>query len=61
MSARTGRNNAFDATGNALTAGAMGAAGQYYPRAQYSSERQCCAPLALPAFSLKNSVICPDF
>jgi MFS family permease len=29
MSARTGRNNAFDAAGNALTAGAMGAAGQY--------------------------------
>jgi MFS family permease len=29
MSARAGRNNAFDAAGNALTAGAMGAAGQY--------------------------------
>ena len=29
MSTRTGRNNAFDAAGNALTAGAMGAAGQY--------------------------------
>src|SRR5215470_3513627 len=29
MSARTGRNNAFDAAGNALTAGAMGVAGQY--------------------------------
>jgi MFS family permease len=29
MSTRTGRNNAFDAAGNAFTAGAMGAAGQY--------------------------------
>lgn len=60
MSARMGRNNAFDAAGNALAAGAMGAAGQYIPRAQYSSERRC-APLALSAFSLKNPVICPDF
>jgi hypothetical protein len=29
MSARTGRNYGFDAAGNALTAGAMGLAGQY--------------------------------
>ena len=29
MSARTGRNCAFDAAGNAVTAGVMGAAGQY--------------------------------
>jgi len=29
MSARTGRNSAFDAAGNALTAGIMGALGQY--------------------------------
>src|SRR6516225_9907724 len=33
MSARTGRNNAFDAAGNALTAAAMGAAGQYISKA----------------------------
>jgi MFS family permease len=53
MSARTGRNNAFDAAGNALTAGAMGAAGQYisksaiflgiFPRARYSSAQRRCA------------------
>jgi MFS family permease len=33
MSARTGRNYGFDAAGNALTAGAMGLAGQYIAKA----------------------------
>ena len=46
MSARTGRNNAFDAAGNALTASAMGAAGQYISKS---------------AIFLGVSVICLDF
>jgi MFS family permease len=52
MSARTGRNNAFDAAGNALTAGAMGAAGQYIAKsAIFFGAAALCIP-ALVALSL---------
>src|SRR5262249_25652275 len=51
MSARTGRNNAFDAAGNALTAGAMGAAGQYIAKsAIFLGAAALCIP-ALIALS----------
>ena len=51
MSARTGRNNAFDAAGNALTAGAMGAAGQYISKsAIFLGAAALCIP-ALIALS----------
>lgn len=52
MSARTGRNSAFDAAGNALTAGAMGAAGQYISKsAIFLGAAALCVP-ALIALSL---------
>src|SRR5215469_1750430 len=52
MSARTGRNNAYDAAGNALTAGAMGAAGQYISKsAIFLGAAALCIP-ALIALSL---------
>ena len=51
MSARTGRNNAFDAAGNALTAGVMGAAGQYISKsAIFLGTAALCIP-ALIALS----------
>ena len=51
MSARTGRNNAFDAAGNALTAGAMGVAGQYISKsAIFFGAAALCLP-ALVALS----------
>jgi hypothetical protein len=40
MSARTGRNYGFDAAGNALTAGAMGLAGQYIAKSAIFSVLQ---------------------
>ena len=55
MSSRTGRNNAFDAAGNALTAGAMGAAGQYISKAAiFFGAAALCIP-ALVALSLIRS------
>jgi MFS family permease len=55
MSARTGRNNAFDAAGNALTAGAMGAAGQYISKsAIFFGAAALCIP-ALVALSFIRS------
>lgn len=55
MSARTGRNNAFDAAGNALTAGAMGAAGQYIAKsAIFLGAAALCIP-ALIALSFIRS------
>jgi MFS family permease len=55
MSARTGRNCAFDAAGNALTAGAMGAAGQYISKtAIFFGAAALCIP-ALIALSLIRS------
>jgi len=52
MSARAGRNNAFDAAGNALTAGAMGAAGQYISKsAIFLGAAALCIP-ALIALSV---------
>ena len=55
MSARTGRNNAFDAAGNALTAGAMGAAGQYISKsAIFFGAAALCVP-ALIALSFIRS------
>ncbi len=51
MSARTGRNNGFDAAGNALTAGFMGAAGQYISKsAIFFASAALCIP-ALIALS----------
>ncbi len=55
MSVRTGRNNAFDAAGNALTAGAMGAAGQYISKsAIFFGAAALCIP-ALIALSFIRS------
>jgi MFS family permease len=55
MSARTGRNNAFKAAGNALTAGAMGAAGQYVSTtAIFFGAAALCIP-ALVALSIIRS------
>jgi MFS family permease len=55
MSTRTGRNNAFDAAGNALTAGAMGAAGQYIAKsAIFLGAAALCIP-ALIALSVIRS------
>jgi MFS family permease len=55
MSARTGRNNAFDSAGNALTAGAMGAAGQYIAKsAIFVGAAALCIP-ALIALSFIRS------
>jgi MFS family permease len=55
MSARTGRNNAYDAAGNALTAGAMGAAGQYIAKsAIFLGAAALCIP-ALIALSFIRS------
>lgn len=55
MSARTGRNNAFDAAGNALTAGAMGTAGQYISKsAIFLGAVALCIP-ALIALSFIRS------
>jgi MFS family permease len=55
MSVRTGRNNAFDAAGNALTAGAMGAAGQYISKsAIFFGAAALCIP-AIVALSLIRS------
>jgi len=55
MSARTGRNGAFDAAGNALTAGAMGAAGQYIAKsAIFLGAAALCVP-ALIALSFIRS------
>ena len=51
MSARTGRNYGFDAAGNALTAGAMGFAGQYIAKgAIFLGAAALCIP-ALIALS----------
>ena len=51
MSARTGRNYGFDAAGNALTAGAMGLAGQYIAKsAIFLGAAALCIP-ALIALS----------
>jgi MFS family permease len=55
MSARTGRNNAFDAAGNALTAGAMGAIGRYISKsAIFLGAAALCIP-ALIALSFVRS------
>jgi len=55
MSARTGRNNAFEAAGNALTAGAMGAARQYIAKsAIFLGAAALCIP-ALIALSFIRS------
>src|ERR1700758_848113 len=55
MSARTGRNNGFDAAGNALPAGAMGAPGQYIAKsAIFLGAAALCIP-ALIALSFIRS------
>jgi MFS family permease len=53
MSARTGRNYRFDAAGNALTAGAMGLAGQYIAK---SAIFLGAAALCVPALIALNRI-----
>jgi hypothetical protein len=49
MSVRTGRNHRFNAAGNALTAGLMGLAGQYLPRARsFLAPPLYASPRSLP-------------
>lgn len=58
MSARTGRNNAYDAAGNALTAGAMGAAGQYISKsAIFVGAAVLCFPALIALFLIRGDEI----
>ena len=58
MSARTGRNNAFDAAGNALTAGAMGAAGQYIAKsAIFLGAAALCIPALIALAFIRSDEI----
>lgn len=58
MSARTGRNNAFDAAGNALTAGAMGAAGQYIAKsAIFLGAAALCIPALIALILIRSDEI----
>jgi MFS family permease len=58
MSARTGRNSAFDAAGNALTAGAMGAAGQYIAKsAIFLGAAALCIPALIALGFIRSGEI----
>jgi MFS family permease len=58
MSARTGRNNAYDAAGNALTGGAMGAAGQYISKsAIFLGAAALCIPALIALFLIRGDEI----
>jgi MFS family permease len=58
MSARTGRNNAYDAAGNALTAGAMGAAGEYISKsAIFLGAAALCIPALVALFLIRGDEI----
>ena len=58
MSARTGRNNAYDAAGNALTAGAMGAAGEYISKsAIFVGAAALCLPALISLFLIRRDEI----
>jgi len=55
ISARTGRNNAYDTAGNALTAGAMGAAGQYISKsALFLGAAVLCVPALIALFLIRG-------
>src|SRR5215469_6163420 len=58
MSSRTGRNNAYDAAGNALTAGAMGAAGEYISKsAIFVGAAALCLPALISLFLIRGDEI----
>ncbi len=58
MSTRTGRNTAFDAAGNALTAGAMGAAGQYIAKsAIFLASAALCIPALIALSFIRDDEI----
>jgi MFS family permease len=58
MSSRTGRNYRFDAFGNALTAGLMGLAGQYFAkRAIFLGSAALCIPALIALFSIRSDEI----
>jgi hypothetical protein len=58
MSARTGRNNAYDAAGNDLTAGAMGAAGQYISKsAIFLGAAALCIPALIALLLIRGDEI----
>jgi len=58
MSARTGRNYGFDAAGNALTAGAMGFAGQYIAKgAIFLGAAALCIPALIALAFIRGDEI----
>jgi MFS family permease len=58
MSARTGRNYGFDAAGNALTAGAMGLAGQYIAKgAIFLGAAALCIPALIALACIQGDEI----
>jgi MFS family permease len=58
MSARTGRNYGFDAAGNALTAGAMGLAGQYIAKgAIFLGAAALCIPALIALACIRGDEI----
>ena len=58
MSARTGRHNAYDAAGNALTASAMGAAGQYISKsAIFLGAAALCIPALIALLLIRGDEI----
>ena len=58
MSSRTGRNYRFDAFGNALTAGLMGLAGQYFAKsAIFLGSAALCIPALISLFLIRSDEI----
>jgi len=58
MSSRTGRNYRFDAFGNALTAGLMGLAGQYFVKsAIFLGSAALCIPALISLFLIRSDEI----
>jgi MFS family permease len=58
MSSRTGRNYRFDAFGNALTAGLMGLAGQYFAKsAIFLGSAALCIPALVALFMIRSDEI----
>ncbi len=58
MSARTGRNYGYDAAGNALTAGVMGAAGQYISKsAIFFGAAALCVPALIALACIRSHEI----
>jgi MFS family permease len=58
MSTRTGRNYRFDAFGNALTAGLMGLAGQYFvTSAIFLGSAALCIPALIALFMIRSDEI----